>query len=183
MVIGHSTCRPKALAKPVAHAAGQEGPSSGRVGQTAALPCRRPGATAFFGIAYVRRNIFQGPRNRIALGIRAAQEFDTPLRPRQGAIGLTQESHAFLVSGQRIVQADLTLFQQAHDLLQTLQRLLETGCVGRFSGSLFAMLNSPSGFQEVAKSAAILREAAPSGRKPLGITRPHLETISKEQVP
>ena len=36
-------------------------------------------------------------------------------------------------------------------------------------------LSSLSGFQEVAKSAATLREAAPSGRKPPGITQPHLD--------
>ena len=65
-------------------------------------------------------HILQGPRDRIALGIHAAEDLDLPLGPFQQLIRLPQELDPFLVADQGFAEPQLAVFQQVDDFFQPL---------------------------------------------------------------
>ena len=74
--------------------------------------------------------ILHRPEDGISLGIDAAEQRNPPLGPFKQLVGLSQQSDAFLVTSQGLVQTDFPLFQQVNNLLQPAERLFETRRVG-----------------------------------------------------
>ena len=95
-----------------------------------------------------------GRKYGISLGIDTAEQRNPPLGPVQHLVGLSQQSHAFLVTCQGLVETDLPLFQQVNNLLQPAERLLETRRVGCCSW----------GFSEILPTGGVAIMFAPGGR-------------------
>ena len=77
-----------------------------------------------------RGGVVEGLRDRVSLGINAAEEFDSPLGALQQFVGLPQQLDPLFVPFERLIQPNVPLFERVNDLLEPFERILKAKLTG-----------------------------------------------------